>query len=167
MTSVLQAQSKSLVRRFCFCQHPLPSSPAPDRGETKQDSCVTAVSLLRTQELPGYRCITNFMSCQWMELGPTVCPLVLNCMAWSFTHPAKQIPSPVGHPVIRTRMIRNYLLIWAKLLFTPIHWQNCTSPVNHCLSVGIPEWKAAKKQRKMDGKTQPVMRLIFLLHTRS
>lgn len=24
--------------------------------------------------------------------------------------------------------------------------------VDHCLSVGIPEWKAAKEQRKVDGK---------------
>lgn len=27
-----------------------------------------------------------------------------------------------------------------------------SSSVNHCLSVGIPEWKAAKEQRKVDGK---------------
>jgi len=207
VTLALQAQSKSLVRRFHFCQHPLPSSSAPDSGETKQDSCVTAVSLLRTQELPGYWCAMNSMSCQRMELGPAVCPLVLNCMAWgtmchanalschehvtggtalSFqgrfgkitklytssnikawhgpywgTERCTQISSPVGHPLIRTRIIRNYLLTWAKLLFTPIHWQNCTSPVILSLGVGIPEGKAAKAQRKMDGKHDQLRNSIF------
>lgn len=91
MTLALQAQSKSLVRRFHFCQHPFPSSPAPDSGETKQDSCVTAVCLLRTQKLPGYCCIMNFMSCQRTELGPTACPLVLHGTAWGTTCPANAI----------------------------------------------------------------------------
>lgn len=129
MTLVLQAQSKSLVR-FNFCQHPLPISPASDNWETKQDSCVTVVSLLRTLELPGYHHVVNFMSCQ-TELGPTVCPLVLNCMAWG----------PTCHA--NTTACHKSMSGGTALLFQGILW-SCTPPAKQKPDIAYREgWKRA------------------------
>lgn len=60
-------------------------------GKQNGIAALTVVNLLHTQELPGYCCTMNFMIWQQMELGPTVCPLVLNSMAWSTTCHANTI----------------------------------------------------------------------------